>query len=412
MARCAPLPGQPRTAAKPKASRARLILHLSVVAVAHMLAVVPGTAAGGPDAQTAGSLPRVRIAVVGPSDGAQAKTTEAIAGGARETAKWLTMLSERDQRTQGLGTRMLPARYEVTIKDDGCDVAKAETVAKEIVAEKFDLVLGHPCPKAALAAAKVYGAAGVAYIATETRHPDMTAKRAGPSIFRLSGRDDAQGMDAARYLAAAHGGKSIAIVHDRTLYAKAIAEQATAALKEQKIETVTATIVAGDKEYGKLVAKIKDAGAVFFAGFPLEAGFILQELRAAGSTEPFLATESVGTDEFVSTFPEAAQQVSVLRPLPLTHHHSLAGGRTAVRLYAQALAVAFGPVKDAAGWRARINDALARYRHPLFETDFAGTLFPDDLPNITFDASGNANLNSYKLVRWNGTAWQPAEALR
>ncbi len=357
-------------------------------------------------------LATLRIAVVGPSDGAHAKTVEAIAGGARETAKWLTMLSERNLKWQGLGTRMLPARYEVAIKDDGCDAVKAEAIAKEIVAESFDLVLGHPCPKAALAAAKVYGAAGVTFIATETRHPDLTAKRAGPSIFRLSGRDDAQGFDAARYLAAAHSGKPIAIVHDRTLYAKTIAEQAAAALKEKKIETITATIVAGDKEYGKLVAKIKDAGAVFFAGFPLEAGFILKELRAAGLTAPFLATESVGTDEFVSTFPEIAQQPFVLRPMPVTHHHSLAGGTTAVRLYAQALAVAFGPVKDAGAWRARVNDALARYRSPGFGIDFALTLFPDEMRNIAFDTSGNANLNSYTLVRWNGTKWQPAEALR
>jgi ABC-type branched-subunit amino acid transport system substrate-binding protein len=328
------------------------------------------------------------------------------------------MLSERNLRWQGLGTRVLPARYEVTLKDDGCDAAKAETVAKEIVAEKFDLVLGHPCPKAALAAAKVYGAAGIAYIATETRHPDLTAKRAGPSIFRLSGRDDAQGLDAARYLAAARGGKPIAIVHDRTQYAKAIAEQAAAALKEKKIETVTATIVAGDKEYGKLVAKIKDAGAVFFAGFPLEAGFILQELRAAGSNAPFLATESVGTDEFVATFPDAAQQAFVLRPLPVTHHHSLAGGTTAVRLYAQARAVAFGPVKDAGAWVALVNRALASFHNPHAVTfDGNPMLHPalmvlKPIHQIAFDASGNANLDSYDLVRRNGTKWQPVDALR
>lgn len=364
-------------------------------------------------------LRTVRIAVAGPSEGAQAKTAEAIALGSRETAKWLTMLSERNLPWQGLdGTRMLPARYDVTIKDDGCDAVKAETIAKEIVAENFDLVLGHPCPKAALAAAKVYGAAGVTFIATETRHPDLTAKRAGPSIFRLSGRDDAQGLDAARYLAAAHSGKPIAIVHDRTLYAKTIAEQAAVALKEQKIETVIATIVAGDKEYGKLIAKIKDAGAVFFAGFPLEAGFILKELRAAGSTAPFLASESVGTDEFVSTFPEIAQQVFVLRPLPVSHHYSLAGGTTAVRLYAQALAVAFGPVKDAGAWRALVTRALAQFHNPHAVTfDGNPMLHPalmvlKPIHEIAFDASGNANLNSFNLVRWSGTKWQTVEALR
>lgn len=355
-------------------------------------------------------LPAVRIAVVGPAQGPQAQTTEALAGGASETAKWLTKLSESGVRMRGLGPRTLPAPYEVTIKDDGCDAAKAEVVAKQIVTNNFDLVLGHPCPKAALAAAKIYGAAGVTFIATETRHPDLTGTRAGPSILRLSGRDDAQGLDAARYLSAAHAGKPVAIVHDRTLYAKTIAEQASAALKERKIETVTATIVAGDKEYGKLIAKIKDAGTVFFAGFPLEAGFILKELRAAGSNAPFLASESVGTEEFTATFPEIAQQVSVLRPTPSSFHQSRAGGMAAVRLYAQVLGVAFGPAKGTGSWRALVNQALARYRHPLMSAD----LFPasPDIREIAFDASGNANLDSYALVRWNGVKWLPVEALR
>lgn len=355
----------------------------------------------------------MRIAVAGPSGGAQAKTAEAIASEAGATAKWLTMLSQQNARApQGLSTRMLPARYEVTIKDDGCDAARAEAVAKEIVTENFDLVLGHPCPKAALAAAKVYGTAGVTFIATWTRHPGLTAKRAGPSIFRLSGRDDAQGLDAVRYLSAAHGGKPVAIVHDRTLYAKTIAGQTAAALMEKKIEIITATIVAGDKEYGKLIAKIKDAGAVFFAGFPLEAGFIVKELRASGSNVPLLASESVGTDEFVATFPEVAQQVFVLRAQ--LSNQLLASGTTAVRLYAQVLGGAFGPVKDAAGWRLLVNDALARHHHRLIAIGMENTFgFPEDLTHdIAFDATGNAKLGSYTLTRWNGAVWETNDALR
>lgn len=378
-----------------------------------MLVAVQGYAAGAGDALPGGGLPQVRIAVAGPSGGDQAKTTEAIASEARATAKWLTMLSQQNARApQGLSTRMLPARYEITIKDDGCDAAKGEAVAKEIVMENFDLVLGHPCPKAALAAAKVYGTAGVTFIATGTRHPGLTAKRAGPSIFRLSGRDDAQGLDAAGYVSAARGGKPVAVVHDRTLYAKTIADQAAAALKEQNIEIITATIVAGDKEYGKLISKIKDAGAVFFAGFPLEAGFIVKELRAAGSNVPFFASGSVGTDELVATFPEVAQQVFVLRGQP--SNQLLASGTTAIRLYAQALGGAFGPAKDAAGWRSLVNGALARHRHQLIAIGMDDTIgVPEHLPHdIAFDAAGNARLDSYTLTRWNGTVWETVDALR
>jgi branched-chain amino acid transport system substrate-binding protein len=363
--------------------------------------------AAGPDGAT------VRIAVVGPADGPQAKTTEALSAGARAAAQSLSSSSARADQVHA-------ATYEVTVKDDGCDAAKAEAAAKEIVEQNFDLVLGHPCPKAALAAAKVYGAAGVTFIATETRHPDLTGKRTGPSVFRLSGRDDAQGLDAAHYLEQARGGKPVAIVHDRTLYAKTIAEQAIAALKEKKIEPVTATIISGDKEYSKLVAKIKDAGAVFFAGFPMEAGFILKGLRAAGSKALFLATETLATQEFTSTFPDMTMDVFALRPSQDVIADQATAATMGVRLYAQAIGVAVGPAKDPAGRRALINYVLARYRDPASKAELVkstAVLPPSfatiaDIHTIVFDTSGNANIASYGLVRWDGAMWQPALRLR
>lgn len=332
----------------------------------------------------------IKIAVVGPPDGQQGQTTRAIESGTQAAVATLAQSSSGSNP---------PVMYAITVKDDGCDAAKAETVAKEIVSENFDLVLGHPCAKAALAAAKIYASAGVTFIATQTRHPDLTAKRAGPSIFRLSGRDDAQGLDAARYLTQAHGARPIAIVHDRTLYAKTIAEQAEAALKAQKQIIVPATIIAGDKDYAKLIAKIKDAGAVFFAGFPMEAGFILQQLRAAGSTAPFLAAESVATEEFTSTFGGIAKDVYVLRATEVTTPSERA--MLAVNIFsAIARRHAFGPAKDAAGQRALVNASLANYRDPAFGLQDG------------FDTAGNARLNSYDLLRWDGTLWQRQQSLR
>ncbi|MEQ1715108.1 MAG: branched-chain amino acid ABC transporter substrate-binding protein [Hyphomicrobium sp.] len=349
----------------------------------------------------------VKIAVAGPLTGPYAAATEAIALGARAAA---ALLSKSES-----------VPYEVFVKDDACDAAKAEEVATAIVAEDFDLVLGHPCPKAALAATKVYAAADVTFIATETRHPDLTLKRAGPSIFRLSGRDDAQGLDAARYLADSFTGKTIAIVHDRTLFAKTIGEQAVAALKAKKIEVIAATIVAGEKEYGKLTAKIKDADAVFFAGFPLEAGFIMKSLRAAGSKATLLATDSVATAEFTSSFPEIAKESFVLL---LAHWlgdiERTTAATTAVRLFARARKDAMGPFRDSTSRRAAINVALLNDRDPR-----AGLHFDDggmlrgigedtikDSHEIVFDAAGNANVVSYRLNKWDGSSWVPASALR
>lgn len=402
----------PRTAAKAGASagtRQRPLQGLRDMAVVALLAHF---CCGAP-AQAANP---VKIAVAGPSSGPHAATATAIARGARDA------IGRLDEERRAHAMPSTPQEvYDITLKDDGCDAAQAVTLAKEIVAEGFDLVLGHPCPKAALAASAIYGPAGVTFIATETRHPDLTGKHAAPSIFRLSGRDDAQGLDAARILARDFKDKKIAVVHDRTLYAKTTAEHAVAGLKALKIEAITATIVAGDKEYAKLAAKIKGADVLFFAGFPLEAGFIVSALRAAGSSAVVLASDAVATPEFTSSFPQTAKDVTVLQPLhDAAPNAQVARANAAVRFYALARARAAGPASDAASLRALFSSALFRLRLSASAPDLAGPGTTDtettpasgDAKERMFDAAGNANIPSYGLVRWTGKRWTPVPSMR
>ncbi len=240
------------------------------------------------------------IAIAGSKTGPHAERTRAIEQGARRAAETLNVSAGSD--------------FVIETIDDGCDDAKAAGVARALVAKNVALVLGHPCANAAIAAADIYGKSETVFIATATRYPGLTDKRAGPAIFRLAGRDGKQGAAAARYIAETFRGATIAVVHDRTLYARTIAEQALETLKAAKVETISATIIGGDKEYARLVAKIKGAAAVFYAGFPLEAGFILQALRGAGSDARFIVTDSVATVEFTQSFAAKAKGVMALLP--------------------------------------------------------------------------------------------------
>lgn len=342
-----------------------------------LAAIVVGLGATTPPGRAADAI---RIAVAGPADGAKAVTVRAIAEGAREAAS-------------ALGTQD-GATIEIENADDGCTRDKAEETAKALVAKGVSLVLGHPCPAAALAAAKIYAAANVVFIATETRHPELTGNRAGPSVFRLAGNDAAQGADAAHVLMALSGDKPIAVVHDRTLYAKTIAEAAIATLKSVKKEPITATIVGGDKEYRRLVAKIKGAGAVLFAGFPLEAGFIFSALTNAKSEAAVVASESVATGEFTSSFAAEAKRARIMLA---THADSRAAARAAVEIYAAARRVSL----DSAGLVdvKKLIDAIAGGEH---ETT---------LGKIRFEKSGDAALPAFGARTWDGAIWGPAGAI-
>lgn len=331
----------------------------------------------------------IRIAIVGPVTGAQRFATRSIEAGVRRAIGELS--------TQGA------EQFALSTFDDKCDPEVAQAKAREIVAAGIELVLGHPCTRAAVAAAAIYAQAGVVFIATHTRHPALTAKGRGTSIFRLCGRDDAQGADAARILSLRAAGKPVvALVHDRTLYAKTIAEQAERGLQAAKLQIISATIIAGHKEYTRLTAKIKDAGAVLFAGFPMEAGFIASELDKAGSSVRLIASDAVASAELSASFPDIVDKIDVLMP---DGDNGEALARAAVEIFTHARARGFGPFQEQ--W---LSDTATRRALTAVILAKAGP-HASSLGPISFNAAGDAAGISYRLMRWDGKKWVPARTL-
>ena len=169
------------------------------------------------------ALANVVIGVAGPAEGPGAVTT-------RDISRAVKTEADRLNRNGGV----LGERIEVAEADDGCAPSSAEAAARKLIASGATLILGHPCASAAIAAAKVYAQAGTIFMATATRHAAFTNPRAGPTIFRLSGRDDRQGASAGSYLGRTFPGKPIAIVRDQSRYGEQIAQSAATAGKGRR----------------------------------------------------------------------------------------------------------------------------------------------------------------------------------
>ena len=164
-------------------------------------------------------------------------------------------------------------------------------------------MIGHPCGSSANAAGHIYATNSVVLLGI-TRHPALTEKRAGEVIFRVAGRDDRQGASAAAYFSRKFRDKPIAIVRDASRYARRIANDVLAAFKQAGFtEVLSAAVWGGQKDYSKLVAKLQAANihALFFAGFPLEAGLLLRQLRSAGLSTVFVGTETLASAQFADT---------------------------------------------------------------------------------------------------------------
>lgn len=249
------------------------------------------------------------IAIAGPARGPHAGLLQAIIAGAADGLRAPGDGPKADSRA--------PPR--MVIEDDGCRPETAKGAAEALVALKPALVIGHPCPAAAIAAAPIYAAAGIPFLAIGVRHPDLTDRRAGPSIFRLAGRDDRQGEAAARTLLASAPGRRIAIIQDRTAYARAISGSTVAALEQLGVVSATVLpIVAGRRQYEAEIAKLAEMNveATLFAGYPSEAAVILRGMRRAGIKGLLLGSDANATADFANAVREidGSDRVAVLMP--------------------------------------------------------------------------------------------------
>lgn len=351
------------------------------------------------------------IAIVGPMTGAYSTSGAAI----------------REAAAANLANASAPS----IIEDDRCRADTAAEVAHRIAAAKPPVVIGHPCSSAAIAAAPIYAEANIPFISTGARHGDLTDKRAGPLVYRLSGRDDRQGRDAAAFLARASGGRPIAILHDRTFAMSAIAAEAAAALTgppgpEAAQKVMQFPFVASELNYDGLVEKVvafagkpEDVGAVFFAGYPAEAVIILRAMRAHKIQAPLLAVDALADPDFGQALaPKGDIQIFASREMgPPGIENPEQGSKEGDGKLGE-VRVLVSP--DAAGPQAtrartaaaiRLWQLLSREQATNPAAAIATTAFDDpELGRIMFDAKGDAVIPSYLVSAWRDGAWKPVAA--
>ncbi|MTJ83085.1 MAG: branched-chain amino acid ABC transporter substrate-binding protein [Telmatospirillum sp.] len=229
------------------------------------------------------------IGVAGPMTGSEAQFGEQFRHGAGKAVE--------DINAKG---GVLGQKLSLIVGDDACDPKQAVSVANDFVSKKAVFVAGHFCSSSSIPASEVYAEANVVQISPGSTNPVLTERNL-TNIFRVCGRDDAQGPTAAKYLTEHFKGRNIAIAHDKSTYGKGLADQFQTAFhglggKEVLYEAVTA----GEKDYSPLVSKLKEAKAdiLYFGGYKTEAGLIVRQLRDQGLKTLLVGGDSLVTEEF------------------------------------------------------------------------------------------------------------------
>lgn len=230
----------------------------------------------------------VTIAVAGPMTGSNAVYGGQMKAGAEQAVADINAAG-------GLNGE----KVVLKVGDDACDPKQAVNVANQLAGDGVKFVAGHYCSGSSIPASAVYAEEGIVQISPASTNPVFTDKRAGPTIYRVCGRDDQQGTFAGKYIAEKYNGKKVAILHDKSAYGKGLADET---LKSYQAaggkETMYEAITAGEKDYSALVSKLKQANVdvVYLGGYHTEGGLILRQMREQG-----LQAQLIGGDAFATT---------------------------------------------------------------------------------------------------------------
>ncbi len=204
---------------------------------------------------------------------------------------------------------VLGQQLRLELGDDACDPRQAVSVANDLAASGAVFVAGHYCSGSSIPASDVYAESGIIQISPASTNPDYT-DRGLQTAFRVCGRDDAQGPFAAAYIAENFPDANIAIVDDRTTYGQGLADQFRNALNAFGItELLNDAIIAGERDYGALVTKLRQAeiNILYYGGYHTEAGLIIRQMRGQNVDAILVGGDALVTSEFWAITGEAGE---------------------------------------------------------------------------------------------------------
>ena len=211
----------------------------------------------------------IRVGIAGPLSGSSLANGEQQEVGAQKAFEHL------NEKGGLLGKEIV-----VISVDDACEERQAKAVARQLVSEGVNFVVGHLCSACSLAASKIYEEAGIIMISPASTNPKITDE-GGPNVFRVIGRDDQQGTVAGDYLADNHGNSKIAIIHDGQAYGQGLAEYTKRQLNKRGITEVMFDSYKKDqKDYRPIVDKLvtKKTDVLYAGGYSGDIGIILRQV--------------------------------------------------------------------------------------------------------------------------------------
>ena len=191
-------------------------------------------------------------------------------------------------------------KIELVVEDDAGDPRTAALAAQKLAGAGVIAVIGTYGSAVTEASQNIIAESGLVHVGTGSTSIRLTEKGL-PLFFRTCPRDDAQGAAAAAAIVKG-GFKKVALLHDKSSYAKGLADESRKALEKAGVEIVFYdALTPGERDYTAILTKLKAAApdVVFFTGYYPETGMLLRQKKEMGWDMPMMGGDAANHQDLV-----------------------------------------------------------------------------------------------------------------
>ncbi|MEN6350583.1 MAG: branched-chain amino acid ABC transporter substrate-binding protein [Syntrophomonas sp.] len=273
----------------------------SILLLVFVTGLLGGCSSGSknkPAEETAAGNDVIKIASVTPLSGSQAALGENIKLGAQMA------FDESKAEIEKLGFKMVFAP-----QDDQADPKVGVAVAQKLIADKDILAVdGHFNSGVAIPSSEIYAKDNLCMVSPANTAVGITDRKL-PCVNRICARDDVQGPLGADFAAKDLGAKKIFVVHDKTTYGQAIADEVKARAPKAGMEVAGYEgITAGESDFSAVLNKVAvvKPDVLYFGGIYPEGSLIIKQMKDKGITAKFIGPDGMDDPEVVKIAGAAA----------------------------------------------------------------------------------------------------------
>ncbi len=281
--------------------------------------------------------------------------------------------------------------------DDACDAKRAAEVAKTFISRDVRMVVGHFCASASLAAAAAYTNAGILMFNPSVTASDLTSKNLW-NVFRLTGRDDAQGEFAATRIKAESQASAVYLITDGQSDTAAMAKRFMNVLPGTIVITVKPGAVKLPEEPGLIVAS-----AVYLALQAPDAADAAKTIRTLNTTAPIYGPDFLQSENYLARASDASNgtRVSFLQDNAFLAN---AAKRAKLSQIDGATLASYAAVEVfvAAAKARSVNESRAMASYLTTGSEVTTIIGP-----LRFNAAGDLQQQPYVWYRWSNGVLAP-----